>query len=59
MNAATLSGAQTERRGEAGLVRIQLGGETHRPIYLSHVPRLTQPWHDLALQAQQGNNPQT
>jgi hypothetical protein len=27
-------GAQTERRGDAGPVRLQLGGETHLPLVL-------------------------
>jgi hypothetical protein len=29
---AVVPGAQTERRGDAGPVRLLLGGETHRPL---------------------------
>src|SRR5262249_33848546 len=34
----TRPGAQTERRGGAGPVRLLLGGETHRPSRFSAVP---------------------
>src|SRR5262249_86464 len=34
MEKALAPGAQTERRGDAGPVRLLLGGETHRPTFL-------------------------
>ena len=32
------SGAQTERRGDAGPVRLLLGGETRRPTFWLSLP---------------------
>jgi hypothetical protein len=32
---ASIPGAQTERRGDAGPVRLLRGGETHRPTWLN------------------------